>query len=136
MTKSARMFTLALVTAVTLFNSTPALAEKGGDVPQMLWLAASGAEPGVGTNWGRLTLKDGILMFRSSSSEWQLAVSDIKRAAVSPQSDDLIVVESVDGETYYVTILGPNMLVESPRKALQVIRKAAGAAVPGARRER
>jgi hypothetical protein len=139
MTRFAQLFTRsALVTtllAALVCTATPALASQG-DGQRMLWMAASGSEPSIGSNWGRLTLKDGVLTFRSSSAEWQLALTDLKRVSISAQSDQLIVLESTAGETYYVAILGQNLLVDSPRKALQAIQKASASATPGARRER
>jgi hypothetical protein len=140
MTRFAQLFTRSAVVATLaasalLCTERPAAASSG-DSPNMLWMAASGSEPSIGSNWGRLMLKDGVLRFRSTSAEWQLALTDIKRAQISSQSDQLIVLESVAGQTYYVAILGQNLLVDSPRKALQVIQKASASATPGARRER
>jgi hypothetical protein len=139
MSRFAHSFTrfarLAMVLAAAYVMAPTVASAAAGDTPQPLWMAASGTEPTIGSSWGRLTLKDGVLRFRSTGVEWELAVSDIKRASISPQSDQFIVVEGVNGETYYVAILGPNMMVDSPRKALQVIQKSLGPAT-GARRER
>lgn len=98
------------------------------------WMAASGPQPSVsGTNWGRLILKDGVLTFHAATTEWKIDVTDIKRISMSEASDRLFEVESFTGETYYVAILDANMLVDSPRKAVQVIQRAMRATA--ARRE-
>lgn len=120
-----------LVAAHTI--TAPALAASGGDTASGLWLAASATEPAVGNDWGRLALRDGVLAFNSKTAAWQLPVTEIKRASISEQSDRLMVIEGASGETYYVAIIGAQMLTESPRKALQIIQKALRA--PAGRRE-
>lgn len=136
MNRIARCFTrFAAVTALLVasqFLATPAHAAGPDDHARGVWLASSGSEPALATSCGRLALRDGRLSFDSADVEWQLAVSEIKRIAVSEQSDRLIVIEGAD-ETHYVAILGPQMLVESPRRALTIIQKAMKA--PAAPRE-
>lgn len=123
MIRFAQLFTrVALLTA--LFAAMPATVSAAGDEPTTgVWMAASGANADVRTNLGRLTLKDGVLSFQSTNVEWTLAVSDIKRVAISEESDRLFVLESHLGETYFVAILGQNLLVDSPRRAMQVIQR-------------
>lgn len=133
MTTTAQFFSrMALASVFTVAMSVGVSA--GDDPTTSIWMAASSAEPGVSTNWGRLVLRDGVLAFHSRHLEWALATSDIRRVAIYEQSDRLLVVESFAGETYYVAILAPNLLVESPRKAMQVIQRVAQ--TPAARRER
>lgn len=117
----AAIVIVAAILGITAQHVTAADNEPGSG----LWMAASGSEPSIsGTNWGRLILRDGVLRFHASNGEWQLPVSDIKRVAISDASDRIFEVESYAGERYYVAILGPNMLVDSPRRALQVIQRA------------
>jgi hypothetical protein len=136
MTTTARTFTrlaaTALFVAATQLITAPAVIA-APDEYRSAWMAASGTEPGFSANWGRLTLREGVLSFESTNTEWQLPLADIKRAAISEQSNQVIVLEGTTGEKYYVSIHGPQMTVESPRKALHVIRKALRA--PAARRE-
>jgi hypothetical protein len=134
MIRFARLFTrVAMLTA--LVAAMPATVSAAGDEPTTgVWMAASGASADDRTNVGRLILKDGVLSFQSTNVEWTLAVSDIKRVAISEESDRLFVLESVSGETYFVAILGQNLLVDSPRRAMQVIQRVARA--ESGRRER
>jgi len=137
MTSSARSFTrfamLTMLLVVMRAGASPVVAASADEPVSGIWMAASGAEPGVGTNWGRLILRDGVLTFQSPSMGWKLSIAEIKRVTISEQSDRLFVLESVAGETYYVAILGQNLVSESPRKAMQVINRALRA--PVARRE-
>lgn len=127
-----RLAATALFLAASQFITLPAAAAPTEDY-RNAWMAASGTAPEPSTNWGRLTLRDGVLRFESASIEWQLALSDIKRASISEKSDRVIALESAAGENYYVTIYGQQLTVESPRRALQLIQKALRA--PAARHE-
>jgi hypothetical protein len=122
---SARLLTAIVILAAILGIGAQRVSAADTEPGTGLWMAASGPEPSIsGTNWGRLILKDGVLTFHASNNEWQLAVSDIKHVAISDVSDQIFEVESYSGERYYVAILGPNLLVDSPRRALQVIQRA------------
>jgi len=135
MAKPARLLTrFALQAAFFAAMAAPVAAAEGDQPTTGMWMAASATDPGVSTKWGRLMLKDGVLAFRSANLAWTLAAGEIKRVAISEQSDRLLVLESAAGETYYVAILGQNLLVESPRKAMQIIQRVAQ--TPAARRER
>ncbi len=131
----ARSFTrgvaAASLLATALVTTATAVAAQGNDVPRGIWLAGSGSQTAVGTDWGHLTLRDGVLAFKSSTMEWQLAAADIKRASI--EKPDRLLVESVAGETYYLTILDARMTAGSPREALKIIERALRA--PAARRE-
>ena len=107
------------------------VAARGDDAPRGIWLAGSGSQAAAGTDLGHLTLRDGVLAFKSSTTEWQLAAAEIKRASI--EKSDRLLVESVAGETYYLTILDARMTAGSPREALKIIQKALRA--PAARRE-
>jgi hypothetical protein len=110
-----------LATAVVV---TPLAATGKEDNPVRVWMATSNSEPAVGNLWGRLVMKDGMLTFSATSEGWQIALADIRRAAMSAQSDKLIQIDTVRDETFYIAILGQNMVVESPRSALDLIRRA------------
>ena len=118
----------ALIAAALL--STPGSAH-AVDAPRGIWLAGLGEQASTGANWGRLMLRDGVLTFSSSTTEWRLSVADIKRASIGPS--DQLVVETLTGAVHYLTILDARMTADSPRDALKIIQKALRA--PGARRE-
>ena len=122
MTRFAQMFTCALLLATTA--GAPRAAAQSNDLSSFTWLAASSGEPTIGATWGRLIMKDGVLAFRSTDTEWDVPVSEIKRAVVSAQSDKLLVIERNDGAVHYVAIIGSSMLVDSPRKTLDAIQRA------------
>ena len=129
----ARSFTrfaiMAAFVAAALLT-TPGLAT-AGDAPRGVWLAGLGEQTSTGANSGRLMLRDGVLTFSSSSTEWQLPIAEIKRASIG--ASEQLVVETVAGAVHYVTIFDARMTVDSPRDALKVIQKALRA--PSARRE-
>jgi hypothetical protein len=110
---------LALLAAAAPVSAGQPSAER-----TFTWLASSSTEPTIGAGWGRLTIRDGVLAFRSTETEWQISVAEIRRAAPSPQSDRLLEIEDADGSVRYVAIIGSTMLVESPRKTLDVIQRA------------
>jgi hypothetical protein len=124
-----RLAVMAGFIAATLL-ATPDVA-KGDDAPRGVWLAGLGEKTSAGSNWGRLILRDGVLTFNSSATEWQLGIADIKRASIGPSEQ--LVVETVTGAIHYVTILDARMTAGSPRDALKVIQKALRG--PSARRE-
>jgi hypothetical protein len=128
MNRIAHMFTVAAV-AFGIAASAPvrshAAAAERGDAPMLVWMAASNRQPLVGHNWGRLTMKDGVLTFHGADDEaWQMAIADIRRVAVSAESDKLLVIETVRDERFFVAIAGIKMVVSSPRKALDAIQSA------------
>jgi hypothetical protein len=114
--------TIALVMAASF--SVPVTASAEPQERVLLWMAASSSEPTIASEWGRLTIKNGVLAFAGTGVEWQVPIADIRRASISDESEKLIVIETVRDEKYYVAILGPNMLVETPRKALDDIKRA------------
>ena len=132
----ARSFTRVVVTAallgMALLVSAQPVAAQGNDAHRATWMAGLGSKAAAGTDWGRLSLQDGVLAFTSLKTEWRIEVSAIKRAAIEPV--DRLVVEGMSGEIYYVTILDARMEAESPRAALKIIQRALQASA--ARRER
>jgi hypothetical protein len=109
--------------AVAVILSVPAVAQAESGAQAGYWLAST---PSVadGMTWGRLVVKNGVLAFHSSRDSWETPLNEIKRVSVSKASDRIIEIETVAGEVLTLSILGPNMLVESPRKAMQHIQRA------------
>jgi hypothetical protein len=122
---------LASVIAVALFVGLPTSADAQSK-NEGTWLAAAAQSPAGASSWGRLTLRDGMLTFASNRAEWQKPLNEIKRIAESSRADRTIEIETYSGETLFVSILGQQMVTESPRKAMQIIERAVREA-PGAR---
>lgn len=126
---SIRGLGVAVAVLVALF-AADSPANASDDQPARLWMAAASEQPGIiGTDWGRLILKDGILSFQSAQTEWSIEVAGITRVEISKESKNQLEVEYGGGNTYYVAILKANLLVESPGKAVGLIREAMGSAV-------
>lgn len=87
------------------------------------WMASAADAP-AGDKWGRLTVKDGLLTFASSKVAWQVPLSDITRVAESEIGAQTLEIEARNGEVLSVSILGPQLTIESPRKARQTIQRA------------
>lgn len=118
---------LALAAAVGL----PGLASANENPFQGQWLAAiTGDQVPSGYAWGRLVVKDGMLTFFEAKGAWQSPLADIARVAVVKDADRLFEVETVTGEVVRFAILGPQMMRESPRKALRLIQRAVRVAPP------
>lgn len=117
----AQLFTRGFL-ALAMAASMTLAAQAKGDAPLLVWMAASNSEPSISNEVGRLSMKAGVLSFQSTGQAWQVAVADIKRVAL--QSDTLMVIETMRDEKYYVAIMGPNMVLQTPRKALDVIQRA------------
>ena len=128
MTRFAHMFTRIAI-AMLLLAAPQAAAAQSTDSPSLTWLAASSTEPAISSAWGRLIMRQGMLSFRSTDVEWEVPVSEIKRAAISEQSDRLMIIERADGSVYYVAIIGSSKAVESPKKAVDMILRAQRGAV-------
>ena len=130
----AHSFTRAVVTAVllaaALLTTESAVAARGDEAPRGVWMASTTTQNSTAATWGRLMLRDGVLAFNASNIEWQLPVSDIKKASID---QDRLVVEAVAGDVYYVTILDARMSADSPNQAFKVIQRALRA--PASRRE-
>jgi hypothetical protein len=122
-TYRSKSFWLASAVAVALFLGIPTSAAAQSK-NQGTWLAAAAQSPAGASTWGRLTLRDGVLTFASNRTEWQAPLSDIKRIAESSRADRTIEIETHSGETLFVSILGQQMVTESPRKAMQIIERA------------
>ncbi|HJU44886.1 MAG TPA: hypothetical protein VJ691_18815 [Vicinamibacterales bacterium] len=86
------------------------------------WMAAASYSSTV--QWGRLEIKDGMLTFYVARSEWTTPLSEITRVARVKGEDAILEIVTASGDTLYVSILGPQLLPESPRKAMQIIQRA------------
>lgn len=126
MTRSNRSNALWLGTAlaVALFLGFPTVAAAQGKTAQGTWLAAAAETGTTGSSWGRLTVKDGMLTFAATGIEWQRPLTEIKRVSESSRIDRAIEIEAVNGDKLLLSILGQQMIVESPRKALQILERA------------
>jgi hypothetical protein len=123
MTRSNSLW-LAPVLAAALFVALPAAAAAQGKAVQGTWLAAAAPSASAQSSWGRLTVKDGILTFASQRGEWRKPLADITRIAERKGADKMFEIEASNGDVLYVSILGQQMMTESPRKAMQLIERA------------
>jgi len=97
----------------------------GDDSVKRYWLVSTSDPASHEVIWGRLVVKDGMLTFFGLRREWKTPLSAIKRVSRVKGSDRGFEIETVTGETLRLAILGPQMLPESPKKAMQVIQRAA-----------
>lgn len=117
---ASRLAFLAIVVTVLPSAAIASPSEK----PVFVWLAASSSRPIVSNQLGRLSIKDDVLSFDGSEHDWRVTLDDIRQATVSPESDRLLLIETVRGEKYYVAIMGSNMIVEKAGKTVSLIRRA------------
>ena len=125
---ASRLAFLAIVVTALPFPAIASPSEK----PILVWLAASSPRPIVSNQLGRLSIKDDVLSFDGSEHDWRVTLDDLRQVTVSPESDKLLLIETVRGEKYYVAIMGSNMLVEKAGRAATMIRRVQRA--PAARR--
>lgn len=106
-----------------------------GDTPATAcWLAA--ASNGSNVQWGRLVLKDGMLTFHTEKGDWSTPLHEIKRIVRVRHANQMFEIVPAWGATLRLSILGPQMLPESPEKAMQLIQRAAGITASSAPRAR
>ncbi len=122
MARTNRSLWLAAAIAFAMILGVPAGSAAQGKAAFGTWLASAVDAP-AGT-WGRLTLKEGVLTFASTNMEWQKPLGDITRVAESRRADRALEIEAQNGEVLLVSILGPQMMTESPRRAIQIIERA------------
>lgn len=93
--------------------------------PTATWLASStyGAAEDR-TQLGRLVMKDGSLTYFGARAEWTTPLSEITRLSPVKGSDHLFDIETVSGRVLRLSIVGPQMLNESPKKAIRTIQRA------------
>jgi hypothetical protein len=94
------------------------------------WMASVSNSDTV--QWGRLVLKDGMLTFHTSLGEWKAPLYQIKRIVRVKDTKQTFEIVTSSGAALHLTILGPNMLPESPQKAMQVLQRAVSRATPPA----
>jgi len=114
---------LALLAIVVTGLPSAAIATPA-EKPVLVWLAASSSRPVVSNQLGRLSIKDDVLSFDGSEHDWRVTLDDVRQVTVSPESDKLLLIETVRGEKYYVAIMGSNMLVEKAGRTATMIRRA------------
>lgn len=119
---------LVLAALIALPGTTAAASTDGP--AQGFWLASTSLPPTGDVAWGRLVVKDGMLTFFAARSDWQTPLAEIKRVALVKGSDRSFEIETVSGAVLRLSILGPRMLTESPKKAMQVIQRAVREAPP------
>lgn len=124
-TSFVRRLLPALIIAILAIGSAPSLSQAQTPAPRDLWMAASAADPTLwGRDFGRLAITDGLLAFDSTSFDWRLPLSEIKRVSESKRADKALEIESVSGQVYFVAILNGQLVAGSPVKALQAIQRA------------
>jgi len=115
---------LVVAGLLTLSAASVATAQTA-DPSRGLWLAISANEASLaGRGFGRLTMVDGVLAYRSTNFEWRLKLAEIKRVGASKALDNALEVESTSGEIYFVGILDGQLTLMSPGKAAQIIQRA------------
>lgn len=116
-----------LMVALLALVAAPSVARADGERKTAVWLAADlkdGAP--TGESWGRLSLRNGLLSFRSMNGlkGWDVDLADAQAIQTSKSGAKGLVIETRSGQVYAVAILDSQMLVDSPRKALQLISSA------------
>ncbi len=106
--------------------ASPSLAHaQSADANRGIWMATSADETVLsGRGFGRLSMADGVLAYQSTTFEWRLPLSEIKRIGASKQVSHALEVESVTGQVYFVAILNGQLTMTSPGKAVQAIQRA------------
>ena len=96
----------------------PVTAAAHDEPAQGLWLVSTSGPASSEVSWGRLVVKDGMLTFFGPRSEWKTPLADIKRVSVA-KDRRRFEIETVTGDGLRLTIRGPQLLTESPKKAMQ-----------------
>lgn len=105
-------------------------AASNGEPAQGFWLVSASTPASNTVTWGRLVLKDGLLTFFAPRGEWTTPLSAITRVSSTKGSNRSFDIETESGDVLRLSILGPQMLVESPKKAMQLIQRAVREAPP------
>lgn len=128
--KNNRSHSLLLIAAaLAVVLGLPSLASADEPI-QGQWLAAITDGNAAKAEWGRLVLRDGSLTFHGARVDWHAPVSEIKRVSAVRDADRVFEIETVSGDRLVLSILGQQMLKESPKKAMQLIQRAAREAAP------
>lgn len=112
-----------LMAAFLAMVAAPEVAMAQGDRTQGVWLAADLQASAADEAWGRLSLRNGTLSFRSMNglTGWEVTLADTRRIQSSKTGSKALEIESASGQVRTVAILDSRMLVDSPRKAMQAI---------------
>ncbi len=121
---SRRSWIAGLVLAALVALPTSTVAAAGDDVAQGSWLVSTSGPASNEVIWGRLVVKDGMLTFFAPRGEWTTPLIGITRVSVAKGSHRRFEIETVSGEVLRFAILGPQLLIESPKKAMRVIQRA------------
>lgn len=113
-----------LVLAALFALPAASAAAAGDDSAKGYWLVSVAAPASSEVIWGRLVVQEGTLTLFAPRTEWQTPLSDIKRVSRVKGSDRSFEIETVTGDRLRLAILGPQLLTESPKKAMQVIQRA------------
>lgn len=126
---------MAGMVLTALFALPVASAAASDDDPaQGIWLVSTSSPASNEVTWGRLVVRDGMLTFFAPRGEWRTPLAEIKRVSLAKGSNRNFEIETVSGDVLRVSILGPQLLVESPKKAMQLIQRAVREAPPVQRR--
>lgn len=113
-----------MVLAAIFALPVAAAADAKNDPAKGYWLVSVSGPSTTEVIWGRLVVKDGMLTFFAPRGEWKTPLSEIRRVSRARGSDRSFEIETTTGEVLQLAILGPQMLTESPKKAMQVIQRA------------
>jgi hypothetical protein len=85
------------------------------------WLRPQASERTLGV----LTLKDGKLSFaeQRGSHNWEIDLAAVKRVATA-NSGKALAISTAGGDEYVMAILQPNLIEQSPKKALATLERA------------
>ena len=119
---------MVLAALVGLPVATAAAA--ADDPAQGFWLVSASGPASSEVIWGRLVVKNGMLTFFAPRGEWKTPLAEINRVSVAKGSNRSFEIETVSGEVLRLAVLGPQLLIESPKKAMQVIQRAVREAPP------
>ena len=125
---SSAFLRVGCVLAVIVVASVTLAAQQA---PAATWLASStyGAAEDR-TQLGRLVMKDGTLTYFGARGEWTTPLAEITRLSPVRGSDHLFDIETVSGRVLRLSIVGPQMLNESPKKAIRTIQRALRPSAP------
>lgn len=116
---------IVLFIGVTAMTTQVSAASESG---RGMWLAewvrpqAEGSSP---RSIGVLKLRDGRLSFAEQNRrlEWEVDLGSVKRVTVANGGRALLVT-SISGDEFIVSIMQPDMTLGSPKKALSIIERA------------
>ena len=125
---SLRVVLLAFTVLSIGFLAMPEQVSAASESGRGMWLAewirpqAQGSAP---RSIGVLKLRDGRLTFAEQNGQldWELDLASVKRLATA-NGGRALVVASITGDEFIVSIMQPDMTQGSPKKALSIIERA------------